>query len=360
VIISVVNHLLVDVRVGTVANPNVDVLAGGSAVLEFPAGTTQFRWVSKGATFSDGSRVPDDLVGATLPIASSVEITASVAGVRYFQPNISQLFAVDTLSFNLKSSSSSRCIGWQWGSTTGISWGYYALQSDSELEVFGGPGCSATRYLGKWTNAQLSGANQVTGERILSAGSAFRLKAITISPSAASVLVNSSTTLSASQFDELDRNIGNYFPLTWASSDTSVAAVSSAGVVNAKKVGTSSIKASRGTVEGLASLTVREPTPTSITVCTGTTASPLSSCSSWEFLSVNLSLGIAAYAFDGSTNITSQCSFTWSSSDVNKVTVTPNPDTRTAIINRKSSGATTITATCKGVSGVFNVRDTSG
>jgi hypothetical protein len=79
-------------------------------------------------------------------------------------------------------------------------------------------------------------------------------------------------------------------------------------------------------------------------------------CTTSLFLNAGLSTSLVASAFDGTTNITSQCSFTWLSSNEALATVTPNPDTRSAIALRKStSSGVTITATCKGVSGVFNL-----
>jgi len=121
-------------------------------------------------------------------------------------------------------------------------------------------------------------------------GSGGKLKAISVSPSSASVIAGNTVQLTASATP------GNVSPTyTWSSSNNAVATVSQSGLVSAIAVGTATISASSGTVSGTSTITVT-PVASGDPVLVG--AGDIASCSSTgDEATANLVDGIAGTVF---------------------------------------------------------------
>ena len=82
------------------------------------------------------------------------------------------------------------------------------------------------------------------------------VKAILISPQEAETVVGNSIQLSAEAFDSDDQPLSGY-SISWSVDDESIATVDGSGRVNGVSSGTTNVRASVGSVEGMASLSVR-------------------------------------------------------------------------------------------------------
>lgn len=350
--VYVENRLGLDVLAGSLSAPTQLVPASLLVPVDLPPGSTTLRWVSRGRAFSDGTRIPDDLSGGVLPVSNAV-ITAVVDGVRYFTPRVSQLYEVDTISFALAGDGVERCFGNQFGGTSGFRWGYYVLTEQTRIRAFGGRSCSEGRFLGSWSNAQLQRASTSSGEILLSIGSGYPLSRVVTTPTTGTILVGGTTQLSASLFDAINRPITNY-GFSWTSSDSTVASVSSGGLVTGRRAGTATISATVTgyTVRGESQVTVREPTPTTVRLCDDNYTTI---CFTSTPVLTGASLVIRAQAFDSATDITSRCTFQWVSSDTSRVRVAPNAGGFTAVATRIANGTSSVLATCQGVTGVFTL-----
>ncbi len=117
-------------------------------------------------------------------------------------------------------------------------------------------------------------------------------------------------------------------PVTWASSDTTVAAVDSAGLVTAVGTGTTRVTATAGDAFGSAAVTVMqsagsvEVSPAAATIASGDT------------------VRLAAEAFDENGHPVAGAEFAWSSRDVSVATVDGS-----GLVHGVAEGTATITAT---------------
>jgi uncharacterized protein YjdB len=159
---------------------------------------------------------------------------------------------------------------------------------------------------------------------------------VTVSPASASLAVGATQQLSASARDASGTAItGKTF--TWSSSNTTVATVSSAGLVTARASGSATVTASVDGKSATASVTVTATAPTVATVSvTPATAS----------VTVGGTQQLAATAKDASGNTISGKTFTWSSSNTTVATVNS-----TGLVTAKVAGTATITASVDGRSG---------
>jgi uncharacterized protein YjdB len=151
---------------------------------------------------------------------------------------------------------------------------------------------------------------------------------VTLAPSSASLPIGADTTLKPTVTDAngvvvTDRDV------TWVSSNTRVATVSTTGVVTAVGVGTATITATSEGRNGSASITVT-PGPAATVDVSPNSAS----------LRVNGSVQLAAVAHDAAGNLITGRAFTWTSSDTSRATVDS-----TGLVRAKKAGTVTITAT---------------
>jgi len=131
----------------------------------------------------------------------------------------------------------------------------------------------------------------------------------------------------------------------WSAADTTVASVSSAGVVTAKRSGSTQIQAAVGAVVGSASVTVLRVPVSSVTIApdSGT-------------LFVGQQLSLAASVRDSAGATLAGRTVTWASANDNVATVTG-----AGVVTGVAAGQATITATAEGkqAAAVVTVRQTS-
>lgn len=170
------------------------------------------------------------------------------------------------------------------------------------------------------------------------------LTTITVSPATASLTVGGAQTFTAAAKDQN----GNPFSTTviWSSSDTTVGTINSAGVFSALAAGTTTIRATSGSVSGTASVTVSEPAPTP--VLTTITVSP-----STATLVVGNTQQFTAATKDQNGDPIS-ATVTWSSSNTTVGTVDS-----TGRFTAAATGHTTIMARSGSVNGTASVTVTA-
>jgi hypothetical protein len=89
------------------------------------------------------------------------------------------------------------------------------------------------------------------------------VRTVLVSPSEQSVMVGGTATFTATLRDGR-QNVITGRPVSWTSSNTGVASVSTSGVATGLAAGTSTIRAASGDVSGTATLTVVRPTPPAV------------------------------------------------------------------------------------------------
>ena len=154
---------------------------------------------------------------------------------------------------------------------------------------------------------------------------------VTVSPSTSTLVSGAGTTLVASVKDANGVVVPNS-QVTWSTSDTQVADVSSTGVVAASKAGTATITASSGGASGTATITVTAGAAASVTV----TPNP-------STVRDGKTIQLIAAAFDAKGNAVAGQLFTWSTSSGNVATVNS-----TGVAKGQRTGIVTITATVSG------------
>jgi uncharacterized protein YjdB len=161
---------------------------------------------------------------------------------------------------------------------------------------------------------------------------------ITISPTSGSVSVNGSQTFAATALDSNGQTVtGQTF--TWASSNTAIATITSAGVATGVAAGSSQITASDAGVTSTAATLTVSPAIASVTL------SPLSAT-----IKVGQTQQFTASATDASGNTVTQAQFTWhntfggvASIDANGLATALAPGT--VMITASASGMTSQIAT---------------
>ena len=128
-------------------------------------------------------------------------------------------------------------------------------------------------------------------------------------------------------------------PVSWTSSNTQVATVSSAGVVTALSIGSATITASSGSASGTASVTVQQ-------VAVSISLSP----DSIVLAGPGDTAQVTASVKDGGGSPIVSPIITWSSSDEGVATVNSS-----GIVTAISQGTATMTATSEGVSGAATI-----
>ena len=161
-----------------------------------------------------------------------------------------------------------------------------------------------------------------------------QISTITISPSSATVNVAWTTTLTATARNSNGQAISGV-QFTWSSSNTSVATVSSAGVVTGVAPGNATISASAGGKTGTAAITVQLAPVDRIVV---TPANPT--------VNIGQTVQLTATLYDQRNNVLTGRTVTWSSADVSKATVSNN-----GLVTALKKGTVAITASSGGKSG---------
>lgn len=162
------------------------------------------------------------------------------------------------------------------------------------------------------------------------------VKTITISPANPSVIVGQTTTLTATAKDSAG-NVLTGRAITWTSSNTNVATITSAGVATGVAVGTDSIRASSGTATSAPATLTVNPIPASSVVVSPSVAN----------IFIGGTTPLSATVTDANGNPISGASVTWSSGNAGVATVA-------------STGALTATATGTGTgTAVITAKSTS-
>jgi uncharacterized protein YjdB len=168
------------------------------------------------------------------------------------------------------------------------------------------------------------------------------LTTINVSLSASSIAAGATATATASGLDQKGAPIGTGV-VSWSTSNSAVASVSSAGVVTGVNAGTASIIASAGGKIGQVTITVTPPpvalvriTPNSATVTIGATTQ------------------LSAATLDASGATLSGRTVGWTTSDATKATVS-----QSGIVTGVTAGTVTISATSENIIGTASVTVTA-
>lgn len=165
---------------------------------------------------------------------------------------------------------------------------------------------------------------------------------VSVTPSTASTIVGQSVTLTATTMDGAGNTLNGRI-VGWTSSNTSIATVTSSGVVTGVGSGTATITASSEGVSGSATVTVGGIPVASVTV-SPSTASVL----------VGQTTTLTATLRDGNGNVLTGRPITWTSSASSVATVSA-----AGVVTGVSGGTATITATSEGKAGSATVTVTS-
>ena len=157
---------------------------------------------------------------------------------------------------------------------------------------------------------------------------------VAVSPPTASVAATTTIGLNAVVKD-VNGTVVTDRPVTWSSSNTSVATVSSAGVVTGVAIGTATITATSETKSGTATITV---TPAPVATVTVTPPSPT--------VVINTTTTLIAVTKDANGVLLNGRAVTWSSDNTTIATVST-----AGAVTGKATGTATITATSEGKTG---------
>ncbi|MCL4213158.1 MAG: Ig-like domain-containing protein [Gemmatimonadales bacterium] len=160
---------------------------------------------------------------------------------------------------------------------------------------------------------------------------------VAIAPTSASAVVGGSTSFSATLRDAAG-NVLTGRTITWTSTSTSVATVSSAGVASALAAGSTTIRATSEGISGTATLTVTAPSAQPVA---SVTLSP-----STASVAVGQAMQFAATLRDASGNLLTGRSVTWTSTASAVATINASGSA-----SGVGAGTTTIRATSEGISG---------
>lgn len=182
---------------------------------------------------------------------------------------------------------------------------------------------------------------------------------VSVEPQSFNVSVGKTQQLVVSLRDALG-NLLTQRTISYMTSDSTRARVSSTGLVSGVAVGTAQVTITSEGKSTTASVNViASDTPSEVKVCRQSNTNPQSLCFNDQYLDVGESAVIKAWAYTASgLDISNLCTFGWASANTSRVTIQANPDTRTATATRLADAysTVTITVTCKGVTGVFNVK----
>src|SRR5438552_4120664 len=169
-----------------------------------------------------------------------------------------------------------------------------------------------------------------------------RVASVTVSPATASLAVGRTLQLAATPTDSAGNPLSGRV-VTWATSATSVATVSAAGLVTGVAAGTATITATSEGKSGIATITVSNVPVASLTVSPATAG-----------ILVSKTVQLTATPKDAAGNPLSGRVVTWATSATSVATVSA-----TGLVTGVTVGTATITATSEGKSGTATVTVTS-
>ena len=156
---------------------------------------------------------------------------------------------------------------------------------------------------------------------------------VTVAPPAAQVEVGLTTQLSASAQDSKGNALSN--PATWSSSATTIATVSSAGLVTGVASGVATITASAGGKQGTATITVVPPSVQSVAVSLAAST-----------VEVSRTTTATAVMRDGAGNVLSGRQVTWTTGNAAIASVSA-----AGVVTGVAVGSTTVIGTSEGKTG---------
>ena len=161
---------------------------------------------------------------------------------------------------------------------------------------------------------------------------------VVVTPGASTLSPGQSVQLSTTVTDALG-NVLTDRSTFWTVNDSTVATVSSAGLVQAVAVGTATVTANAGGITGTAAITVSVVTVGSVTVAPGAAT-----------LMPGQTVQLAATVRDSDGNVLTDRTVAWSSSDATVATVSGS-----GLATAVADGTATITAAAEGQSGAANL-----
>jgi uncharacterized protein YjdB len=168
---------------------------------------------------------------------------------------------------------------------------------------------------------------------------------VTVTPATASVTAGQSVQLQATLRDAAN-NVLTGRTITWASSNVSLATVSSTGLVQGVAAGTVTITATSEGKTGSSTVTVTAAAPPPVA---SVTVSPSSAT-----ISTGQSITLQATLRDAANNILTGRTVTWASSNIAVATVSSS-----GVVQGVTAGSATITATSEGKSGSASITVTA-
>src|SRR2546429_13709 len=171
----------------------------------------------------------------------------------------------------------------------------------------------------------------------------FGVTSVAVQPRTATVVVGDSLQLSASVIMSSNRPPNS---VSWASANTGLATVSASGVVRGHSAGTLFIRATSGSKQDSAVVTVASPSPLPVASVMVTPASAT--------VSVGKTVLLVATVNDANGNALAGRAITWASGNTGVATVSG-----TGIVTASTAGSATITATSEGQSASATVAVTT-
>jgi uncharacterized protein YjdB len=173
----------------------------------------------------------------------------------------------------------------------------------------------------------------------------INVASVAVALSAASIAVGQTTNATATLRDASGNTLTGR-SITWSSSNTGVATVSSSGVATAVGAGSANIVASSEGQSGSAALTVTAPPPAPVA---SVTVSPANAA-----ITVGQTQQLTATLRDANNNVLTGRAVTWTSSNAAVATTSAS-----GLVTAQASGSATITATSEGVGGSANITASS-
>jgi len=201
---------------------------------------------------------------------------------------------------------------------------------------------AAVTQLANWAMFSDSGTHTVCNFTITSSPPPVPVAAVTVSPTAASVPVGQTVQLTATPRDA-NGNALSGRTITWSSSNTTIATVSTSGLVTGKVAGSATITATSEGQSGTAAITVPAPPPPVPVASVAVTPATAS-------VNEGKTVQLTATPKDANGGTLSGRTVTWTSSNTTVATVSAS-----GLVTGKVAGSATITATSEGQSGTSAV-----